>query len=253
MKKLLLFSLTFIAINFVTAQMSVPELLPAPQDTLYIYHNNQIVFKRAVNSIDSITFKHNYPVVNTGGTVLDVDGNINDYITINGVDWFVNNLKTTKLNDGTDITNVTNLENVTNASYAVSGSSTYYNFYAANLQNICPAGWNVPFTQDFNNLNNFVYNETELWVSYTNQMGLNFPAEGYYTSLSLLKGTYAGYWTQEEASSTNGKHAYIYQGPLQVSGSGTTKRNGLSIKCVRNGHVPSGKDGDGGDGIIIKK
>lgn len=252
MKNLLLFCLTFFVLGFANAKKLIGEL-PLRQDTLYVYHNGQIIFKRAVNSIDSMTFKHVYTTV-VGGKVSDVDGNEYDYVTINGVDWFVQNLKTTKLNDGTDINNVTNLENVTNASYALSGNETFYNFYAANLQNVCPIGWNVPYTQDFNNLNNYTFNETESLVNFTNQMNLNFSAAGYYSSLLMLNGTYAGYWTQEEASSTHGKHAYIYEGPLQVSGSGTSKRNGLNIKCVRNGFNPNGVKGDNGDGgLIIKK
>ena len=197
MKNLLLFCLTFGVLGFANAQDRIIREVPVSQDTLYIYQNNQIIFKRAVNSIDSMTFKHVYKTV-IGGKVSDVDGNEYDYVTINGVDWFVQNLKTTKLNDGgTDLTNVSNLENVTNASYAKSGNATFYNFYAANSQNICPAGWNVPYTQDFNNLNNYAFNETNSLIGFSNQMNLNFSAFGYYTFAVLLNGSYSGYWTQE--------------------------------------------------------
>lgn len=162
----------------------------AKQDTLYIYHNNEIIFKRAVNAIDSMTFKHNYTTSQFTGKVSDNVGNEYNYISINGVDWMVENLKTTTLSDvnSTPLNSVINLIGVNSASYVLSNDVVFYNFYEASSQNICPIGWNVPYTYDFINLNAFVNNNTELSIGLNNTFGLSIPANGYFTNQNQLKG-----------------------------------------------------------------
>jgi len=89
-------------------------------------------------------------------TVTDIDGNIYHTIKIGGQIWMVENLKTTKYNDGTNIPNVTdNNQWVSSTSGAycnynndVSNATTYgrlYNWYAVNNnRKIAPSGWHVP-------------------------------------------------------------------------------------------------------------
>ncbi len=105
---------------------------------------------------------------NTLGEVKDVDGNIYTTITIGDQEWFVENLQTTKYNDGTPIPNVTEksdwidltsdayvwYDNLPDASKDVYGA--LYNWYAVETDKLCPSGWHVPSDQEWFQLISYV-------------------------------------------------------------------------------------------------
>ncbi|HNZ71425.1 MAG TPA: fibrobacter succinogenes major paralogous domain-containing protein, partial [Prolixibacteraceae bacterium] len=81
--------------------------------------------------------------------------------------WMVENLKTTKYNDGTEILNVTSYtqwDNLTTGAYCnydnlESNAATYgrlYNWYAVNTGKLAPAGWHVPTDDDWTILENYL-------------------------------------------------------------------------------------------------
>lgn len=83
-------------------------------------------------------------------TVSDIDGNMYKVVKIGDYEWFAENLKTTKLADGSAIINVNTNEdwtNVTEPAYATynneDNGEVVYN-YAAVQVNPCPEGWYVP-------------------------------------------------------------------------------------------------------------
>jgi uncharacterized protein (TIGR02145 family) len=89
-------------------------------------------------------------------TVTDIDGNVYHTVTIGTQVWMVENLKTTRCNDGTPITLETDGWAWTNL-YAPgycwyeNDSATYkttygalYNWWAVNTGKLCPTGWHVP-------------------------------------------------------------------------------------------------------------
>ena len=96
--------------------------------------------------------------------VLDTIGNQYTTITINGEEWFKENLKTTKYANGTDISNVTdnaswnNLSTGAWANYdnSVANDAIYgklYNWYAvADVRGLCPTGWHVADDLDWTSL-----------------------------------------------------------------------------------------------------
>ena len=103
----------------------------------------------------------------SAGTVKDADGNKYNTVKIGNQVWMVENLKTTKYNDGTPIPNVTdNLEwaNLTTGAYCnydnlESNAATYgrlYNWYAVNTGKLAPAGWHVPTDDDWTILENYL-------------------------------------------------------------------------------------------------
>jgi uncharacterized protein (TIGR02145 family) len=94
----------------------------------------------------------------------DIEGNIYETVIIGTQIWMAENLKTTKYNDGTNILLVTlNSESAnppTPAYYwydndIVTYKNDYgalYNWYSVNTGKLCPAGWHVPFLDEFNSL-----------------------------------------------------------------------------------------------------
>lgn len=87
--------------------------------------------------------------------VTDVDGNVYQTVTIGTQVWMKENLKTTKLNDGTAIPNVTDNTqwlSLSSPAYCfynndVTNNAIYgslYNWYSVNTGKLCPANWHVP-------------------------------------------------------------------------------------------------------------
>jgi uncharacterized protein (TIGR02145 family) len=87
---------------------------------------------------------------------VDVDGNVYSTVIIGNLEWFAENLRTTKYNNGTPIPNVTSdsdWSSIRTGAYSwkdndeTTYKNTYgalYNWYAVNTGNLCPAGWHVP-------------------------------------------------------------------------------------------------------------
>ena len=103
----------------------------------------------------------------SAGTVKDADGNKYNTVKIGTQVWTVENLKTTKYNDGTPIPNVTDDEewaNLTTGAYCnydnlESNAEIYgrlYNWHAVNTGKLAPAGWHVPTDDDWTILENYL-------------------------------------------------------------------------------------------------
>lgn len=110
------------------------------------------------------------------GFVIDIDGNIYRIVTIGTQDWITQNLKTTRLNDGTPMTNVTDPYEwgstwgstyqypVANGFYCwyendITNKNIYgalYNWVAVKTGKLCPIGWHVPSKEEYLTLIEFV-------------------------------------------------------------------------------------------------
>jgi uncharacterized protein (TIGR02145 family) len=101
-------------------------------------------------------------------TVTDADGNVYHTITIGAQTWMLENLRTTKYNDGTKIENVTVVSAwaaLTSAAFSwydndsVSFAGTYgamYNFYAVSTGKLAPKGWHVATDDEWTILENYL-------------------------------------------------------------------------------------------------
>ncbi|MBS4013774.1 MAG: fibrobacter succinogenes major paralogous domain-containing protein [Bacteroidetes bacterium] len=117
------------------------------------------------------------PVVET---VIDIDGNVYEVITIGNQKWIKTNLKTTRFNDSeTDFiqTGYSDIawENLTTPAYSIYSSndvtgidsdeqmvSAYglqYNWFAVDSDRLCPIGWKVPTFDDWLELDGFLKTE----------------------------------------------------------------------------------------------
>lgn len=101
------------------------------------------------------------------GAVMDIDGNVYHSVTIGTQTWTVENLKTTRYNDGTFIQNVTddaNWQTLNEPAYCwynndAVNKSTYgalYNWYAVHTGKLCPIGWHIPTDKEWTILVNYL-------------------------------------------------------------------------------------------------
>ncbi len=110
------------------------------------------------------------PEIVKGEDVTDIDGNVYHTVIIGTKQWTVENLKTTKFNDGSSIPTETDNETwitLTTPGYCwynnQSGyKSTYgalYNWYAVNTGKLAPEGWHVPGVNEWKTLINYLGGE----------------------------------------------------------------------------------------------
>ena len=102
--------------------------------------------------------------------VEDIDGNVYHTVKIGSQVWMVENLKTTKYNDGTPIPLVTAnsaWRALTTPAYCwynndeTTNKNTFgalYNWYAVNTNKLCPIGWHVPTAADWKILTTYLTN-----------------------------------------------------------------------------------------------
>lgn len=144
----------------------------------------------AINSIDTfisqpVLFKTIAFTDGVNGTVTDIEGNVYNTITMGGNEWMTENLRTTKLNDGTPIPLVTgnqewsNLESPAWCWYEndeeIYGQAygALYNRYVIFTNKLCPEGWRVPDLED-------------LWDNLTWYFLYEYNISNYYPSDPLL-------------------------------------------------------------------
>jgi uncharacterized protein (TIGR02145 family) len=103
------------------------------------------------------------------GTVTDIDGTIYQAVKIGNQVWTVENLRTTKYNNGIPITLDTSIATWTNATtvkYCYYNNTAHadsikkygalYNWYIVDTKKLAPAGWHVPDTTEWNTLANYL-------------------------------------------------------------------------------------------------
>ena len=222
-------------------------------------------------------------VENISETVVDLDGNVYHIQKIGNQLWLKENLKVTKFNNGHEIKLVqedslwitlnspsySNLIGITNRFTGLDSSATnqiLYNYYVvSDTQNVCPLGWKVPDTNDWNKLQKYMekinkqfssllgsgyppnYKDTigedkrmeMLWRKKYN-VGFSSKPFGYRSGQSGEFKDYSdfGYWW-----STHPKFIAIAWARIQNRGFGiddvhleemkVDKRDGYSIKCIK--------------------
>ena len=110
------------------------------------------------------------------GTVTDIDGNVYQVVKIGAQVWTVENLRTTKYNDGTpisfDITDATwfrsttpkycYYNNTTNAD-SIRKFGALYNAYVVNTRKLAPVGWHVPTEAEWDILTGYLISNRYNW------------------------------------------------------------------------------------------
>lgn len=197
---------------------------------------------------------------NTPEKVTDIDGNVYTTVTIGTQVWMVENLKTTKYNNGIPIPNVTSNSDwgiLTSGAYAwyENNQATYkdtygalYNWYAVNTGNLCPTGWRVPTDAEWTALTDYVggaslagtkLKATSGWENGgngTDDFGFSARPGGYRDDHgdSDRVGYGGTWWSSTEYSTSNawGRDMY-YNGSNVYRGTGS-KSWGFSVRCLRD-------------------
>jgi uncharacterized protein (TIGR02145 family) len=199
-------------------------------------------------------------------SIADIDGNHYRTIIIGEQEWMGENLKVTRLNDGTEIMNVPAMNEwtrVTSPAYSwydndVSNKTIYgalYNWFAVDSGNLCPVGWRVPDDSDWEVLTDFLgglsvaggkLKETGIshWNSpnsgATNESGFSGRPGGYRygqywgTGTFYEKGLNGYWWSGTECTDTHSWTRTIHAGNSRVYRSFFTKNKGFSVRCIKN-------------------
>ena len=96
-------------------------------------------------------------------TVTDIEGNVYKTVKIGNQEWMAENLRVTKLNDGKKIPAIkkehkwTKSKSMAYAYYDYNKVNKpvlgcYYNYYTIETKKLCPNGWHIPSTAEWNEL-----------------------------------------------------------------------------------------------------
>ena len=200
---------------------------------------------------------------NPTGTISNIDGNVYHSVTIGTQIWMLENLKTTKYNNGTSIPLVTDSaawSNLDTPGYCwynndAANKNTYgalYNWYTVNTGILAPTGWHVPTDAEWTILTTYLGGESiaggklkETGSTHWRSPNAGATNESGFTALPGghrdINGAFNvigddGYWWSVTEYSTTGKvwyrnMDYNYAGVVPVS---NNKKNGHSVRCVKN-------------------
>jgi uncharacterized protein (TIGR02145 family) len=232
---------------------------------LYNVTGTYTVSLTIINSYGTDTeTKLNYITVNP--PVTDIDGNIYTEVAIGTQIWLKENLKTTKLNDGTPIQNVTD-----NSAWASTRSSAYcwyendisnkpyfgalYNWYAVNSGMLCPAGWHVPGDPEWEVLVAYlggsdiaggklkesgILNWTSPNTGASNESRFSALPGGVRSYGGIYNGRFldildSGFWWSEtESFETNAWARSLYYESASIFRSSYVITSGLSVRCIKD-------------------
>lgn len=198
--------------------------------------------------------------------VTDSDGNVYSVVTLGTQIWLGENLKTTKLNDGTDIQNISagmDWAYASSAAYcwydnnASEYKSTYgaiYNWLAVNTGKLCPAGWHVPTSEEFETMVTYLGGDmvaggklkeagTVHWktpnLGATNSSGFTaLPAGGRYNTYSAAGvftdlNYYTYMWSATSSMSNANAYSYDMAYNMNIVNKGEySKTDGESVRCI---------------------
>ena len=207
-------------------------------------------------------------------TVTDIEGNVYHTVKIGTQTWMVENLKTTKFNDGTPIAMATNLKSIESwhtPKYCwynndVNNKDKYgalYNFWAVNptyliSYYLAPVGWHIPSDQEWNTLITYLGGDSlaggkmksvgtigqssGLWVDpntgATNESGFSgLPGgQGYdVVPLSFYNlGSQGFWWTTTENQGVGSYTRWLNYFNTKVTHTDLPFSSYLSIRCVKD-------------------
>jgi len=200
-------------------------------------------------------------------TVKDIDGNIYHTVTIGHVVWMVENLRTTRLKNGTAIPLVTDSFawiSLKSPGYCWYDNNqalyreTYgalYNWYAVNSGKICPKGWHVPTENDWYSIACYIAEEdliggklkekgTAHWISpnegATNEFGFTVLPGGFRGSAFEGLGLCTFLWSAVENDAMKSYCTGFTFNSSKLYTAEIAKSTGVYIRCVMDEYLEDG-------------
>jgi uncharacterized protein (TIGR02145 family) len=198
----------------------------------------------------------------TTTTVKDIDGNVYHVKKIGKQYWTLENLKTTRLNDGKALPFITDDASWDNLSYGAycfykndaSFKDDYgalYNWYAVNTKKLAPKGWHIATLEDWNALISFAGGNTtaggklketgtEHWkspnVGATNSIGFRALPGGFrYVKGACVNMGHSGVWWTSTEWDQVFAHLISLRTDLVITENlQLYKQYGMSARCVRD-------------------
>jgi uncharacterized protein (TIGR02145 family) len=205
------------------------------------------------------------------GNVKDLEGNVYKTIKIGSQTWMSENLKSTRLNDGTPIAagDASNWASMNGPGYcwlddnAPLNANTYgalYNGYVAQSDKACPAGWHVPAKSEWDTLINYLGGRnvaagnlkeagTAHWLSpnagadnssgFTALPGSSRSSGGKGGEVGFTIPGYMGnWWTSTNSYPTTLWIKAMFSDQTEVASGNGTMRIGNSIRCIMGESKP---------------
>jgi uncharacterized protein (TIGR02145 family) len=195
--------------------------------------------------------------------VTDADGNAYRIVTIGTQTWMVDNLKTTKYRDGSDIPLVTDDEAwkaLTSPGYCWTENNeakykdpygALYNWYTVNTNNLCPDGWHVPSDAEWTVLIDKYKGSnkaggklkeagTEHWISpntgATNESGFTGLPGSFRQNIGKFTtfGYYGSYWSSKATSDTYANSLLLQFNNEMARFETITKKSGMYVRCIQD-------------------
>lgn len=189
--------------------------------------------------------------------VTDIDGNSYNVVVINSQYWMQQNLKVTRYNNGTNLVPYSDtlyspvsyyhMYN-NNASYGSTYGYMYNGYVISSGSNICPAGWHVPFINDWSAVAAFLGGNsvaggkmketgTTYWNSPNtgadNTSGFSARGGGYYFNTYADLKNASMWW-----SGTSMRYVRMDYNSAAISGVGSTltgtSENAFYIRCIKD-------------------
>jgi len=199
--------------------------------------------------------------VTIAGQLVDIDGNVYRTVVIGTQYWMAENLKVKKYRNGDNITHIDNDSNWasnTDGAYGYYDNNTVnrdtygmlYNWYAVdNSSGLCPQGWHVPTSTEFNDLTTELGSNPALKLKETGTVHWSSESTGTSNSSGFTalpaglrqynNGTYMNlrdytyFWTS--SSTTYATFKSLSHNSSGSFGSGSTlKTYGFSIRCLKD-------------------
>lgn len=194
------------------------------------------------------------------GTVTDIDGNVYNTVTIGTQCWMVENLKTTRYNDGTTISNVTDdtqWNALTTGAWCyynndISNNTTYgklYNWRAVNTGKLAPIGWHIPSDAEWTTLIDYLggtnvaggsMKSSDFWNSpnlgATNTSGFTgLPAGARYNSGFFFNiGDRGAWYSSTEIDASTAWNIGLRFDKTWAYRANGYKTEGCSIRCIKD-------------------
>ena len=224
----------------------------------FIFLLGMVLFFPSSCSKDSTT-----STVVPGTSVTDNEGNVYNTVTIGSQTWMAENLRSIKLNDGTQIPYVVNRTTWSNLttpaySYYADDSVTYkakagalYNWYTVDTKKLCPTGWRVPSDADWVTLQTYLGTDslaggklketaTYHWYSpnlyATNSTGFTAIPCGYrfYNGSYNNFGFSGNWWSSTSYSTPFAWYRYLSYTSGAIGKNYYDKVYGFSVRCIKN-------------------